>query len=369
VKLLIQPGDGIGPLLKGIDGAKSSVEITIFRLDRTEIERALASAVKRGVFVHALIANTNRTGQAALRRLELRLLAAGATVARTADDLIRYHDKLMIIDRRVLYLLAFNFTYLDIESSRSFGIITSNAALVREAGKLFDADTRRHPYESGSPAFLVSPINARRQLSAFLGGARKELLIYDPTVSDPGMIRLLEQRSEAGVQVKILGRLTRKSSKLSAHKMPQIRLHARCIIRDGTQVFIGSQSLRELELDQRREVGIVVKDPHIATRLVKIFEEDWTLAEQTKHSAAKEENAPTERVAKRVAKAVAKQLPPVAPVLDEIIKEMGRDQPEVDLSVQEVEESVKDAVRTAVKEAVKDALEDSAAEEMVHEGA
>jgi hypothetical protein len=26
VKLLIQPGDGIGPLLKGIDGAKSSVE-------------------------------------------------------------------------------------------------------------------------------------------------------------------------------------------------------------------------------------------------------------------------------------------------------------------------------------------------------
>jgi cardiolipin synthase len=130
VKLLIQPGDGLTPLLDGINGAKNSVEIAIFRLDRPEVERALASAVKRGVFVHALIAHMNRSGQAALRKLELRLLASGATVARTADDLTRYHGKVMIIDRRELYLLAFNFTYLDIESSRSFGIVTTNPGLV-----------------------------------------------------------------------------------------------------------------------------------------------------------------------------------------------------------------------------------------------
>src|SRR5690348_7627736 len=104
MKVIIQPGDGLQPLLHGINGAKVSVEIVIFRLDRTEIERALANAVKRGVMVHALIAHINRAGQAALRRLELRLLAAGVVVARTADDLTRYHGKLMIIDRRVLYL-------------------------------------------------------------------------------------------------------------------------------------------------------------------------------------------------------------------------------------------------------------------------
>jgi hypothetical protein len=32
----------------------------------------------------------------------------------------------MIIDRREVYLLAFNFTYLDIEHSRSVGLVTTN---------------------------------------------------------------------------------------------------------------------------------------------------------------------------------------------------------------------------------------------------
>src|ERR1700720_559565 len=107
MKLLIQPGDSITPLVKAIDGAKKSVEIFIFRFDRSEIERALNNAAGRGVFVHALIAYTNRGGERNLRRLETRLLAAGVTVARTSNDLARYHGKLMIIDRRILYILSF----------------------------------------------------------------------------------------------------------------------------------------------------------------------------------------------------------------------------------------------------------------------
>lgn len=366
MKLIVHPGDGLQPLLSGINGAKTSVEIVIFRLDRTELERALANAVKRGVMVHALIAHLNRAGQAALRRLELRLLAAGVSVARTADDLTRYHGKLMIIDRRVLYLLAFNFTYQDMEQSRSFGIITTNAVLVREACKLFDADTKRHSYEPSSGAFVVSPLNARRRLSSFLQGAKKELLIYDPTVSDPAMIRILEQRAEGGVTIRILGRITKKGPGIGVHKMPRIRLHTRTIVRDGSRVFVGSQSLRTLELDGRREVGIIFQDRKIAGRVSKVFEDDWRAAEQHSEAAA-----PNERMAKKVAKAVTKQLPPIGPVLEEIIKEMGAEKTEVELTPQEVEVTVKDAVKTAVKEAVQDALDlsDEEAEPSAHDDA
>ena len=110
VKVLVQPGDSVAPLVQAINNAKSRVEIAIFRFDRKEIEVALGNAVARGVFVHALIAYTNRGGEKNLRKLEMRLLAEGVTVARTANDLARYHGKMMIIDRRELYLLAFNFT-------------------------------------------------------------------------------------------------------------------------------------------------------------------------------------------------------------------------------------------------------------------
>jgi len=63
--------------------------------------------------------------------LEMRFLAAGIVVARTDDDLIRYHDKFLIIDRRSLYMLSFNFTRLDIDHSRGFGIVTRNTKLYK----------------------------------------------------------------------------------------------------------------------------------------------------------------------------------------------------------------------------------------------
>src|SRR6478752_6485047 len=278
MKLLIQPGDGIGPLVKAIEKARTSVEIVIFRFDRIEIERALENAVKRGVFVHALVAYTNRGGEKNLRKLEMRFLAAGITVARTSNDLVRYHGKMMVVDRKQLYVLAFNLTRLDIDHSRSFGVVVTNRALVQEAVKLFESDTKRQPYAPGNARFLVSPLNARKQLSEFIEGAKKELLIYDMKIADRALTRLLEERAKAGVVVRIIGKVTRKTNGLTVRKLNGMRLHTRTIIRDGSQMFIGSQSLRELELDARREIGIILPDKKIIAAVTKVFEADWESA-------------------------------------------------------------------------------------------
>ena len=137
MKLLTQPGDGVEPLVKAIQKARKSVEIVIFRFDRIEIERALEEAVKRGVFVHALIAYTNRGGEKNLRKLEMRFLAAGITVARTSNDLVRYHGKMIVVDRKQLYVLAFNLTRLDIDHSRSFGIVVDQPPVSAGSGQAF----------------------------------------------------------------------------------------------------------------------------------------------------------------------------------------------------------------------------------------
>jgi hypothetical protein len=49
----------------------------------------------------------------------------------------------------------------------------------------------------------------------------------------------------------------------------------RAIIRDGARAFVGSQSLRKLELEKRREVGLFVNNPTVARRLMQVFEADW----------------------------------------------------------------------------------------------
>jgi cardiolipin synthase len=358
VKLLIQPGDSITPLVKAINGAQTSVDILIFRFNRGEIEKALIRAVQRGVEVHALIAYTNRGGEKHLRDLELRLLGAGVTVARTADDLVRYHGKMIIIDRSELYLLAFNFTYLDIEHSRSFGVVTRNRKFVQEAVKLFDADMKRQPYTPGLATFVVSPMNARKELTEFIKGAKRQLLIYDPKIADIAIIKLLEERVKAGVEVKIIGELSRKSSQLSARKLSKIRLHARMIVRDGLYAFIGSQSLRTVELDARREIGLIFREVQIADRLVKIFEEDWNSSEESR-PGKEQDTPPLAKVAKRVAKAMTKELPPVAPVVEVIVKEVAGADVNVELDKNEVEQTVRDAVKDAIKQAVKGVVEEA----------
>src|SRR3984893_10430542 len=153
-------------------------------MDSKELEAALKTASGRGIAVRALIAHTNRGGEPKLRSLEMRFLEAGITVGRTSGNLIRYHGKMMIVDRRTLFLLSFNYVHIDIDHSRGFGIVTKSAKVVQEAVKLFEADLNRQPYAAGLNAFVVSPENARKQLSAFIKKARKQLLIYDPKISD-----------------------------------------------------------------------------------------------------------------------------------------------------------------------------------------
>jgi cardiolipin synthase len=277
VKLIMQPDDGLKPLLAAVKRASASIDIVIFRFDRIELEKAIEAAVARGVVVRALIAHTNRGGEKTLRELELRLLDAGVTVARTADDLPRYHGKMMIVDD-ALYVFGFNYTRLDMEKSRSFGLLTRDQRLVREARALFEADRTRQPYSPTHERLVVSPETSREALTAFIRGARKELLIYDEKVTDNLIQRVLQDRVRRGVRIRLIGKLEKPIPGVEVRKLSDLRLHVRAMVRDGSAAFIGSQSLRKIELDGRREIGLVVNDTRIARKMQEVFESDWVLA-------------------------------------------------------------------------------------------
>lgn len=275
MKLIIQPGDGVKPIVRAIAQAKKTIDIVIFRFDRDEIEQALQEAVARGVVVRALIAHTNTGGEKNLRKLELRLLEGGATVARTADDLTRYHGKMMMVDNTFLHVYGFNYTKLDIDKSRSFGIVTRNARLVADALKLFDADALRQNYVPSNPRLVVSPENSRTVLTEFIKRARKQLLIYDAQVSDNAIQKVLQERAKAGVEIRIIGGLEKSLAGVKVRRLADLRLHVRAIVRDGRDAFVGSQSLRRLELDGRREVGLIVTNAGIVRKIQAVFEADW----------------------------------------------------------------------------------------------
>ena len=295
MKLIVQPDAGVVPVVQAIRRARKTIDVCIFRFDIDEIERALAAAVQRGVRVRALIAHTNRGGENGLRKLEQRLLAAGVTVSRTADDLLRYHAKYMVADD-MLHVFGFNFTKLDILKSRSFSVATRDRRAVVEALKLFEADVTRQTYSPASSHLVVSPDSARAMLTAFLKGARKELAIYDIKVHDPGIVKLLKEQAAKGVRVRVIGNVKKDNGAIDSRELKGFRLHVRAIIRDGTRAFVGSQSLRKEELDSRREVGVLISNPTVTRKLMQIFEQDWT--ESATKEMRKEEEKELEKAEK-----------------------------------------------------------------------
>lgn len=277
MNLIVQPEAGLAPVVRAIKRARRNVDIAIFRTDREEIEKALGAAVQRGVKVRVLVAHTNSGGENRLRKLEQRLLESGATVTRTGDDFVRYHGKFMVADD-TLYLFGFNFTKVDTIKSRSFGVSTRDKSAVREALALFDADSTRQPFVPKRTHLVVSPENAREALTAFIKGAKRQLLIYDVNVQDRALMKLLEQQASAGVDVRVIGKC--KGCKgITVRPLRGMRLHVRAMVRDGARAFVGSQSLRRLELDQRREVGVLITNGVVARQIRDTFEADWVESE------------------------------------------------------------------------------------------
>jgi phosphatidylserine/phosphatidylglycerophosphate/cardiolipin synthase-like enzyme len=352
VKLLIQPDDGLKPIVQALKKAKKNIRILIFRFDRIEIEKALVDAVARGVTVQALIAHTNQGEEKNLRRLEMRLLAQGITVTRTADDLVRYHGKLFIVDDKTLYILGFNFTHMDIDLSRSFGLAVTKKSTVKEAIRLFDSDANRRPYTKVKDDLVVSPVNARKCLTDFISGTKKRLLIYEMKISDPDFVKLLNKKISSGAQVRVLSRASAKSGAIPVRRLPS-RLHLRAMLRDGTTAFLGSQSLRKLELEARREVGLIFSDKKVVKEMEATFEKDWQrsepVIEDTKLASAL--MVPAKKVAREVAKKIA-----IKPVVEQILEKVIDTKDPTPFEPDEVAQTVREAFQEEVQGAVKDAL-------------
>ncbi|HXS25398.1 MAG TPA: phospholipase D-like domain-containing protein [Gemmatimonadales bacterium] len=275
MKLLVQPDDGVGPVLEAIERAETSLDLYVFRLTHPKLKRALGDAVSRGVVVRALIAHVTADGSEGLRKLESELLGMGVTVSRTAEDLIRYHGKVLIKDRTNVYILGYNLTRRDIAHARSFGIATRQKSLVAEAIRLFEADFDRQLYTPRLDQFVVSPFNSRASILSLIEEAREQLLIYEPRLTDRLIQKALEQRAMAGINVRIISKVAKNANAVQVAAYPGERMHVRAIVQDSRRVFIGSQGLRRAELDRRREVGVIVDDKDVVRGVTRIFEKDW----------------------------------------------------------------------------------------------
>ena len=208
VKLIIEPDDGVAPLLAAIKRAKKSVEIAIFRFDRKDIEMALkAAAAAKGVRVTALIAFANRGGEQSLRKLESALPRRrhhrGAQCQRP-DPLSRqvHPDRSPRPVRAVVQLHASRHRPQPRLRHRDDQPELDPRSRPAVQGRLHADAVRAARRRTRSSSARRTP---GRCSATFLKGAKTQLLIYDPKISDKEMLRILQERAKAGVEIKVIG--------------------------------------------------------------------------------------------------------------------------------------------------------------------
>ncbi len=281
ISLIVQPGDSFFPIVRAIDRADRSINLTVFRMDDPIIQRALLEARQRGVRIRVLISSSARGWAEKNRKLLKDAKETGISTKEPAGDSkrARYHYKVMTIDDKEALVFTFNPTRENLHYTRDFGIEVYNPVVTTEINRLFDADWNDIPFEpSNDSPLLVSPFNSRRKMETLLGNAKDSIQIADAKVEDPAIVRLLVEKAKSGIPVHVLGDEEHGSdlpSEIDFRTVLRYKLHAKCTIIDGVTAVIGSMNLRTESLDRRRELCITVDDADVVRALTAIFESDW----------------------------------------------------------------------------------------------
>ena len=129
---------------------------------------------------------------------------------------------------------------------------------------------------------------------------------------------------------------------------------------DGQDAFIGSQSLRQLELDARREIGLIFRDSSSVKQMVRVFEDDWkasTSEDWDREERTRKKAVQPPKVVKKIAKSVAKKvgLNPVAKKVAKVVAEVA----DIDLNDKKIHEAVKELVKDVVEETAEHAAKET----------
>jgi phosphatidylserine/phosphatidylglycerophosphate/cardiolipin synthase-like enzyme len=292
ISLIVQPGDSFFPIVEAIDAARTSINITIFRMDDPVIQHAMLDATRRGVRVRALVAANPRGWEKKNRKLLKDLEKAGIETKQPAADSpkTRYHYKILVVDNSTSLILTFNPTRENLHYTRDYGVVVRDESVAAELNRLFcaDWDDRTFRPDASSP-LVISPYNSREKVGELIQSATKSIHISDAKLRDYQILNVLMAKARAGVDVRILGTDRYYADVFSLLKFRQItrfKMHAKCLLVDGARAFVGSMNLRYENMDKRREVGIIVDDPTIVGKLEDIFSSDWAQKQPTSKEAA-----------------------------------------------------------------------------------
>ncbi len=280
IALTVQPGGGRAFLLDALRGAVRSIRVVSYLLTDDDVEDELLAAAARGVEVRVIVEGSQGSNAEARTRL-----AAGGVQVREGDPSFALtHEKAVVVDDALAFVLNQNLTRAGFETNREFDASFSGPE-VADLAAIFDADWGRSGW-SGETDLVVSPVNSRRRLEGLVAAARDELLIAMEVFNDGHVRDMVAAKARAGVDVRVVledpadiadhAETARVLSEAGAtvRWLASPELHAKAIVVDRSAAYLGSVNLTFSSLDRNREIGLVTDHPASVERIASTIEAD-----------------------------------------------------------------------------------------------
>ncbi len=295
-----QQFDHVVDLLReaSLDAKVKEIKINIYRVAKnSEVMNALLACIFNGKHVTVIFELQARFDEENNLWWSNRLKEYGANVIYGLQNL-KVHSKLLQIKRSsegrinyITYIGTGNFNEATAGIYTDLGLLTSNKEISLEVSRVFgmlENNLERHAFRH----LLVSPFNTRRKLMALIEREIKFAKAKKPAhirlkfnnLTDIKMIDKLYAASKAGVKIELIIRgicclkpgVKGLSDNITAISIVDRYLeHARFFIfgnNGNPEYFISSADWMERNLDQRVEVGTILKDPAIQQQIDLIFE-------------------------------------------------------------------------------------------------
>jgi cardiolipin synthase A/B len=290
LRVLAEPQAGVGPFYQLINGARSSIDLTMYELIDQTAESDLAAAAKRGVNVRVILdqhleqaRNTATYSYLSAHRVHVTWAPSGTT----------YHQKTLTVDDKTSAIMTLNMVSADYAGTRDFAFIDTGRADVAAVVATFNADFAHTRITPSDGADLVwSPTNSQAAILAVINSARHTLAVENEEMADPVITKALEAAARRGVDVKItmtaqsewdsaFSALVKAGSHVRTYKDSSsvLYIHAKAVVADaglgGQQMFVGSENFSAASLRHNRELGIRTTSKSLVSAVAAVLAADY----------------------------------------------------------------------------------------------
>jgi cardiolipin synthase len=288
--LIVEPGAGFSPVYRLINGARHSIDVTMYEFADTTAEQDLAAAASRGVRVHVILDQREKRENA---KAYSYLGSHGIKVVWSSASFEYTHQKTVIVDGAETVIMTANLTSEYYSTSRDFLVTDTGHADVAAITAVFNADFAHQSVHPGDGSDLVwSPTDSQDQLLGLINGATSSLRIYSEEMGDTTVENALIKAARRGVDVQVCGenesgeydtafaKLARAGIHISYYSSSSgFYIHGKVIEADyGTshaRVFIGSENFSSTSLNRNRELGLIISSPAVLAAIASTLAADF----------------------------------------------------------------------------------------------